>query len=423
MSYKFQDKLEKKANNFADYLNKKHDIFAETTMFRDYLVKMNIITDKDLGNIKIYYKPSKKKFNLHLDELNITDKNIKAALKKIWLMHKKHSRGVNNKSKSQARSKTPNKKGEKETFHQGGAETSVQGGAETETKLNPIEDQIGPQGAEMTIAELLRAKQPKVEYEIFTDGSCKEINGQWETSYGCAIYRHNELNELEDTLKGVVEDNLYKGSRQIGGEIMGVLKALEWCQTNDIKTVKISYDLALLEQWVAGEKEAKIPMAKEYVKLVSKSGLNIVWNKVKGHDGIEGNELADELAKEAFEDMTKPKETYSLKDVSSQVVPTPVDTIIQRLNEGMIILEDKTKDPLMTYSVEMCLRHNVALPSVYAHLVDGKLKVIHGEKMLIALKERLNVIEDPSATFVNIVIINGSENSIYTIQNVLEYIC
>ena len=90
-------------------------------------------------------------------------------------------------------------------------------------------------------------------------------------------------------------------SRNITGECYSVIKLLEYCNINNIKSVHITYDYMGLEKWAKGEWQCKTAISKwyrdSYNTLVMEKGITVTWNKVKGHTGNKWNEVADKVAK------------------------------------------------------------------------------------------------------------------------------
>lgn len=114
------------------------------------------------------------------------------------------------------------------------------------------------------------------------------------------------------------EDSLYKAfvqksnieSRNIAGEIEGVKQAISWSISRNKKRIKIFYDYVGIEKWATKKWKTKTKISKEYVKFFEENSksINIEFEHVKAHSGIEYNEKADELAKKAL--LAKGYKTY-----------------------------------------------------------------------------------------------------------------
>ena len=140
----------------------------------------------------------------------------------------------------------------------------------------------------------------------YTDGSYTKNKPQ---TYGWAVVIYDNNQKHLKSLSG-------KGSRfieswQIGGECDAVLNLLSYINENleqfdDLQSIMIHYDYLGIEKWALGDWKAKKPVAKNYVREFRELMLNLLnedveiqFNKVKGHSGVQGNELADQLAKDA----------------------------------------------------------------------------------------------------------------------------
>lgn len=131
---------------------------------------------------------------------------------------------------------------------------------------------------------------------IWVDGSCFPQNdGSLRVGWGLLVKKDGE--EVYRAKGNDIPVEALK-HRNVAGEIVGILKALQWCQKHGITEVTLYYDYQGLESWATEAWRAKLPFTQSYAKTVKASGIYIHWVKVKAHSGNPENEIVDQLAKE-----------------------------------------------------------------------------------------------------------------------------
>ncbi|MDE5767332.1 MAG: ribonuclease H family protein [Malacoplasma sp.] len=138
-------------------------------------------------------------------------------------------------------------------------------------------------------------------FPIFVDGSFNKKNQK----IGFGILIINDLNSsnwitISNKLDEIEYKN-YKSHLNIAGEIIGTIKAIQFCIKNNLEKIKIYYDYAGIEKWVTKEWEAKSPISTMYLQFIEKNKekIQLLFQKVRAHNNIEYNNIADELAKKS----------------------------------------------------------------------------------------------------------------------------
>lgn len=131
----------------------------------------------------------------------------------------------------------------------------------------------------------------------YVDGSFDKRSQKY--SYGVVLIKNGQI---IDELSNSGDDPTYAESFQIAGECFGALNAIKWAIKQGYQSVIIHYDYLGIEMWALGKWRANKTVSKDYVTYFKKysSQIDVSFVKVKAHSGIDFNERADQLAKDAL---------------------------------------------------------------------------------------------------------------------------
>lgn len=108
--------------------------------------------------------------------------------------------------------------------------------------------------------------------------------------------------EGEHTFSRAFPSGPESSMRNVAGEIMGAVTAIDWCRDQGYRALTICHDYAGVGMWGRGEWKTNLDMTRWYKEFVQKAGndLNIRFVKVPAHSGVKYNEMADQLAGQAL---------------------------------------------------------------------------------------------------------------------------
>jgi len=90
--------------------------------------------------------------------------------------------------------------------------------------------------------------------------------------------------------------------RNVTGEMLGAMFAVQFAMLNEFKRIEICYDYQGIAKWVTGEWKSKTDLTKKYTAAMQEWNrlIGITFTKVTAHTNVYYNEMADQLAKAAL---------------------------------------------------------------------------------------------------------------------------
>jgi len=132
-------------------------------------------------------------------------------------------------------------------------------------------------------------------YDIYVDGSYDNNKKQY--SWGFAVY---EGPNVIHTASGVGKDENAVAIRNVAGELEATIEAVQWAEQQEVDVITIHHDYIGISEWATGKWKTNNPITQSYAAFIRNYLQWVKFNKVAGHTGVEGNELADKLAGEAL---------------------------------------------------------------------------------------------------------------------------
>lgn len=138
---------------------------------------------------------------------------------------------------------------------------------------------------------------------IDSDGILAYVDGSYnvktkEYGYGCVIIQDQKVIKK---MYGKGNKPELASMRNVSGEILGCLAALNYAKEHHFLQICIYYDYEGIEKWATGLWKTNKEATKQYAKTVKcfQEKMDIHFIKVLAHSGDFYNEMADQLAKKA----------------------------------------------------------------------------------------------------------------------------
>lgn len=159
--------------------------------------------------------------------------------------------------------------------------------------------------------------------KIYTDGSFDKKRSMNSTAYASVIVlEETDSNYIVDIIYGVNTDPEYTKMWNVGGEIWGVLVAIDYATRQyNPNHIELYYDYAGLGKWAMGQWKTNNRTTSDYARYMKniENSCKITYNQVPGHSNITLNELADTYAKCGTANYLKSGEVSTL--IRNLVVP------------------------------------------------------------------------------------------------------
>lgn len=211
----------------------------------------------------------------------------------------------------------------------------------------------------------------------YTDGSFDNSTNAF--SYGICIF---DKDCTEINLCSKIQYPAFAVSRNISGEIFGVLTALDWAVSNGYDKIRIYHDLESISKWASGEYNANTDVSKFFVKQLTERFSGIIeyeFVKVPGHNHNPYNEKADLLAANALKGERKIIEganSFTVGDFEKQ----DLDVIIQLCVEDNPKITITRKGILGGEQIKLKAGNTSVMVKLYNNkrlLVQGKPNTIY----------------------------------------------
>ncbi|WP_061311233.1 viroplasmin family protein, partial [Clostridium sporogenes] len=114
------------------------------------------------------------------------------------------------------------------------------------------------------IKNTITNKKDTKKIEAYVDGSYSDEYNEY--SYGCVILYENEIIKFS----GVGSNKEYISMRNVAGELLGAMKAVEWAYENEHDSIIIYHDYEGIDRWANGIWKTNKQGTKEYLEFIKK---------------------------------------------------------------------------------------------------------------------------------------------------------
>lgn len=131
----------------------------------------------------------------------------------------------------------------------------------------------------------------------YVDGSFDPSIGKY--AFGCILLTPDgEI--IRESGNGQDPESL--AIRNVAGEMLGAMYAVQWAVNHGYPSLTIYYDYEGIAKWAQGDWKAKNKRTQQYAEFMNgkRSYIQLSFQKVKAHSGDHYNEEVDKLAKSAL---------------------------------------------------------------------------------------------------------------------------
>ena len=131
----------------------------------------------------------------------------------------------------------------------------------------------------------------------YVDGSFDPSIGKY--AFGCILLTPDgEI--IRESGNGQDPESL--AIRNVAGEMLGAMYAVQWAINHGYPSLTIYYDYEGIAKWAQGDWKAKNKRTQQYAEFMNgkRSYIQLSFQKVKAHSGDHYNEEVDKLAKSAL---------------------------------------------------------------------------------------------------------------------------